>query len=80
MKAEVGKRDINKLFNVTTSLNNSKTKVDDLDVENLKTILVDLSAIVSKEFVKNTIFNKLNKKVNNLENNFPEETTLKQHR
>ena len=80
LKAEVGKRDINKLFNVTTSLNNSKTKVDDLDVENLKTILVDLSDVVSKEVVKNTIFNKLNTKVNNLENNFSDETTLKQHR
>ena len=80
LKAEVGKRDINKFFNVTTSLNNSKTKVDDLDVENLKTILVDLSDVVSKEFVKNTIFYKLNTKVNNLENNFSDETTLKEHR
>ena len=61
-------------------MNNSKTKVDDLDVENLKTILVDLSDVVSKEVVKNTIFNKLNTKVNNLENNFSDETTLKQHR
>ena len=31
-KAEVGNVDINKLTNVPTSLNNLKTKLDDLDV------------------------------------------------
>ena len=31
LKAEVGKLDINILNNVTTTLNNLKTEVDDLD-------------------------------------------------
>ena len=34
LKAKVGKLDINKLTNVSTSLNSLKTKVDDLDVGN----------------------------------------------
>ena len=37
LKAEVDKLDINKLMNVPTSLNNLKTKVDDLRVGILKT-------------------------------------------
>ena len=37
LKAEVDKLDINKLMNVPTSLNNLKTKVDDLGVGILKT-------------------------------------------
>ena len=37
--------DINKLINVPTSLNNSKTKVDDLDVGKLKTLPVDLKKL-----------------------------------
>ena len=50
-------------------LNNLKTKVDNLDVDKLKTVpgdLKKLSDIVSKGVVKNTTFNKLNMKVNNL--------------
>ena len=42
MKAEVDKVDINKLVNIPTSLNNFETKVDDLDVGELKTVPVDL--------------------------------------
>ena len=42
MKTEIGKLDINKLVNVPTSFNNLKTKVDDLDVAELKTIPIDL--------------------------------------
>ena len=34
LKAEVDKQEINKLINVPTSLNNLKTKVDDLDLVN----------------------------------------------
>ena len=41
MKAEVDKLNINKLVNVPTSLNNLKTKVDDLDVGKIKTVTVD---------------------------------------
>ena len=69
LKAEVDKRGINKLINVPTKLNNLKTKVDDLDVGKLKTVPVDLkklSDVVDNEVVKNTKFNTLKKKVNNL--------------
>ena len=37
LKAQVDKLGINKLTNVPTSLNNLKTKVDDLDVGKLRT-------------------------------------------
>ena len=70
MKAEVDKLDINKLVNVPTSLNNLKTKVDDLDVGKLKAVPVDfkkLSGAVDNEVVKNTKFNTLKTKGNNLE-------------
>ena len=33
------------MVNVLTSLNNSKTKVDELDVSKLKTVLVDLKKV-----------------------------------
>ena len=62
--------DINKLTNVPTSLNNLKTKIDDVDVGKLKTVSVDLkklSDIVDNEVVKNTKFNTLKAKVNNLD-------------
>ena len=68
LKAEVNKLDINELINVSTSLNNSKTNVGDLDVGNLKTVPVDLkrlSNVVDNEIVKNTRFNILKAKVNN---------------
>ena len=41
LKAELDKLDINKLVNIGTSLNNLKTKVGDLDIGSLKTIIVD---------------------------------------
>ena len=55
MKTEDDKLDINKLVNVSTSLNNLKTKVDDLAVGELKTAPVDLKKlndVVNKEVVK----------------------------
>ena len=79
LKAEVDKLDINKLVNVPTSLNNLKTKVDDLDVGKLKTVPVDLkklSDVVDNEVVKNTKFNTLKRKVNNLVKKIPYTTTL----
>ena len=79
MKVEVGKLDINKLVNVTTSLNNLKRKVDDLDVVKLKAVPVDLkkiSNVVGNEVVKNTKFNALKTKVSNLENKIPDATTV----
>ena len=54
MKAEVDKIDINKLVNVSTSLNDLKTKVDDVYVSKLKTAPIDLkklSNVASKEVV-----------------------------
>ena len=45
VKAEVYKIDINKFVNVPTSLNNLKTKKDDLHVGKLKTVLVDLKKV-----------------------------------
>ena len=36
---------INKLVNVQTGLNNLKTKVDDLDVDDLKAVLVTLKKV-----------------------------------
>ena len=42
LKVDIGKLDINKLVNFTTSLNNLKTNVDDSDVDKLKTVLIDL--------------------------------------
>ena len=53
----------NKLVNVPTSLNNLKTKVDDLDVGKLKTVPVYLKNL--SDVVK---INTLKTKVNNLEN------------
>ena len=38
LKAETDKLDINKLINVSTSFNDSKAKVDDLDVGKVKTV------------------------------------------
>ena len=79
MNAEVDKLDINKFVNVPTSLNSLKIKVDDLDVVKLKTIPVDfkkLSHLVHNEVIKNTKFNTLETKVNNLEKKILEATTL----
>ena len=50
-------------------MNNLKTKIDAFDVGKLETAPVDLkklSYVVENEVVKNTIFNTLKTKVNNL--------------
>ena len=50
--------DITKLINVWTDMNDSKTKIDDLDVGKLKTIPINvkkLSAVVSRKVVKKTV-------------------------
>ena len=63
----------NKLTNVPTNLNNSKTKVDDLNVGKLKTVPVDFKKIVDavdNEVIKITKFNTLKTNVNNLGNQF----------
>ena len=56
LKAEVDKRDINKLDIVPTGLKNVKIKVGDLDVDKLKTVPVDLKELsdaVCEEVVNN---------------------------
>ena len=67
MKAEVDKLDIKKPANVLTDLKNLKIIVDDLNVVKLKTVPMDLkklSDVVSEEFVKKTMSNNLNMKIN----------------
>ena len=79
MKPEVDKLDIYKLVNVPTSLNNLKTKLDDLHAGKLKTVPVDLkklSDVVDNEVVKNTKRNTPKTKVNKLDNKFIDATTL----
>ena len=79
MKAEVDKLDINKLTNVTNSLDNLKIKVNDLDLGKLKAVTADLkklSDVVDNEVVKNTKLNTLKTKVNNLKKKIPDATNL----
>ena len=60
-------------------MNNLKTKVDDLDVGKFKNVPVDLkklSDVVCNEVVKNTKFNTLKTKINNLEKKIADATTL----
>ena len=79
MKAEVYKPEINKLANVPTSLNNLKTKVDDLDIGKLKTSPLDLknlSDVLDNDVFKNTKLNTLKTKVSSLEEKIPNVTTL----
>ena len=46
LKAEVEKRDINKLVNVFSGFNNFQTKVYDIDIDKLKTVPVHLKNVV----------------------------------
>ena len=62
-------------------MNNLKAKISNLVVVTLKTVPTDfkkLSDVVSKEVAKNTKFNKLDTKVNNLENKTPDASCLVQ--
>ena len=70
---------INLLYNVPTSLNNLKAKVNDLDVGKLKTIPVNLRTlipVVDNEVFKDTNVNTLKTRVDDLEKIFPDGTTL----
>ena len=67
------------MVNVPSILNNLKTKVDHLDVDKVKTVPVDLkklSDVKDNDVIKNTNFNTLKAKVNNLEKKSPHGTTL----
>ena len=60
-------------------MNNLKTKVDDLDVGELKTVPVDLKKlrdVVDNEVVKNAKFHMPKTKVNNLSKKILDATTL----
>ena len=78
MKVEVDKLDINKLVHAPTSLDNLKAKADNLDVGKWigPLYLKKVSDAVDNEVVKNTKFNILKTKVNNLEKKIPDATTL----
>ena len=70
LEAEFDKLDNNKMVNVPTSFNNSKIKVNDLDVVKLKIVPVDLkkvSDVVDNDVAKNTKFNTLKTTVISLE-------------
>ena len=67
------------MVNVSTSLNNLNTKVDDSDVGKFKTAPEDLKKLsdsVDNEVAENTKFNALEAKVNDLEKKIPDTTTL----
>ena len=60
-------------------MNNTKTKVANLDAGKLKAVPVDLkklSDLVANEVVKNAKFNTLKKKKKSLEKKIPDATTL----
>ena len=57
-KAEAGKLDIKKLVNAQKDFNNFKTKIDSLDIRNLKTVpvgLKKLNNVVDNEVTKNNV-------------------------
>ena len=67
------------MVNVPTGLNHLKTKVDDLNIGQLKTALINLKKlidVVNKEAVKNTTLNKLITKVNKLDKKIADVATL----
>ena len=67
------------MVNVPTSLNDLKTKVDNLDVGKLKTVPVDLkklSDVVDNEVFKNTNCKTLKTKVNSFKKKIPDATTF----
>ena len=81
-KSEVDMLDVNELLKFSTGLNNLKTEVDDLDVGELKTVpkvFKKISDAMDKGVVKNTKLTTLNSKLNNLEKNIPDASTLNQN-
>ena len=75
LKSEADKLDINKLVNVSTSLNNLKTKVDG-KWKTVPVYLKKLSDAVNNQ-VKNIKYNTPKTKVNKLDKKIPDSTTLK---
>ena len=63
------------MINVSTILNNLKTKENNLDVGKLKIVPVDLkkfSDVADNKVTKNATFNTLKTKINNLEKKIPD--------
>ena len=64
------------MVNVTTTLNNLKTTLNDLSVGKLKTVPVpNLIDVVDNEVIKNIKLNILKTRVNNLENKISDAST-----
>ena len=80
LKAEVEKLDFNKLVTVPIASNKLKPKVDDLDVDTLKTVptifFKKVIDVLRKEVIEKTKYAKLNSKINNLKNKNPDASTL----
>ena len=69
LKPDVDKLGIDKFKNSPNNLRNFKSKIDKLDIEKLETSPVDLiklSNVVTSDVVKNTEYNELVQKVNNI--------------
>ena len=63
------------MVKVSTGLSNLKTKIDELDIGNLKTILIELkkfSDVVSREVEEKTVYDKLNSKASTLGKKIPD--------
>lgn len=80
LKAEVEKLDFNKLVTVPIASNKLKPKVDDLDVDTLKSVptifFKKMIDVLRKEVIEKTKYAKLNSKINNLKNKNPDASTL----
>ena len=79
LKDEVEKLGISKLVNLSRSLSNLKTKVDDLDVDKLKAVpsnLKKISDVVDKDVFNSTKSKTLKTKVKNLERKILDVTTV----
>ena len=78
-KAKVGELEISKFFNAPNNVNSLNAQAYDLDIDKLKTVLIkleELTDIVALKVVKDSKFNKLNTKVNSLQNTIPNATTF----
>ena len=63
------------MVKVSTGLSNLKTKIDELDIGNLKTILIELkkfSDVVSREVEEKTVYDELNTKTSTLGKKIPD--------
>ena len=63
------------MVKVSTGLSNLKTKIDELDIGNLKTIPIELkkfSDVVSREVEEKTVYDKLNTKASTLGKKIPD--------